>query len=326
MTDGSDRHTRLTATPDDAGLRLDQFLVARLPDLSRSQVQRLIADGHVTVSRGRTKAGLAVDPGLIVTVDRPERRTAGGPSAESLPLSVLYEDDDLIVVAKPAGMVVHPAAGHASGTLVNALLHHAGGLSGVGGADRPGIVHRLDRGTSGVMVVAKHDRAHRALAAQFHDRRIEKEYLALVWGAPRVGAEFDKPIGRDPRDRKKMSTRARRTRAAASRVVDVEALGGVSWVRIAIATGRTHQIRVHLSEAGHAVVGDALYGGARRKLPPRFAALARIERPWLHAARLAFDHPTTGERLSFEAPVPAELDAILDTLRRQRAPRDREDS
>jgi 23S rRNA pseudouridine1911/1915/1917 synthase len=326
VTDASDRPIRLTVTPDDAGRRLDQFLTAHLPELSRSRIQKLIEDGRVAVSRGRVKAGLAVEPGLVVSLDLPGRRTTGGPVAESLPLTVLHDDADVVVVAKPAGMVVHPAAGHSSGTLVNALLHHIGGLSGVGGADRPGIVHRLDRGTSGVMVVAKHDRAHRALSAQFHDRRVEKEYLALVWGAPRVGALFDRPIGRDPRDRKKMSTRARRTRTAASRVVHVEALGGVSWVRIAIATGRTHQIRVHLSEAGHAVVGDALYGGARRKLPPRFAALARIERPWLHAARLAFDHPSTGERLSFEAPVPAELEAILDTLRRQRTPRAREDS
>ena len=158
-------------------------------------------------------------------------------------------------------MVVHPAAGHATGTLVNALLHHVGGLSGVGGADRPGIVHRLDRGTSGVMVVARTDRAHRALAQQFHDREVGKIYLALVWGTMKAGEKLSKPIGRDPRQRQKMSSRARRSRPALTRIEKVESLGGVSLVHVSIGTGRTHQIRVHLSEAGHPVVGDTLYGG-----------------------------------------------------------------
>src|SRR5262245_49217454 len=184
----------LTASDEDAGLRLDQFIARHLPDASRSQVQRWIRDGHVSVSRGQAKPALEVSTGLVAEVTIP----GAAPSAveaEALPLRLLYQDDDIAVVDKPAGMVVHPGAGHARGTLVNALLHHVGGLSGVGGRERPGIVHRLDRGTSGVLVIAKHDRAHRALARQFHDREVEKQYLALVWGTPHAGATMDRPIG-----------------------------------------------------------------------------------------------------------------------------------
>ena len=212
-------------------------------------------------------------------------------------------------------MVVHPAAGHARGTLVNALLHHVKGLSGIGGRDRPGIVHRLDRGTSGVMIVAKHDRAHRSLARQFHDREVGKEYLALVWGTPRTGT-IDRPIGRDPRHRQRMSTRARRARPATTRIVDVEPLGGVSLVRLTIGTGRTHQIRVHLADAGHPVVGDELYGGMRRKPPPRLAAVSRLTRPFLHSSRLTIAHPEDGRTLSFDAPLAPDLDEVLAPLRR----------
>jgi 23S rRNA pseudouridine1911/1915/1917 synthase len=221
------------------------------------------------------------------------------------------------VIDKPAGMVVHPAAGHASGTLVNALLHHVRGLSGIGGAERPGVVHRLDRGTSGVMVVAKHDRAHRALSQQFHDRDVVKEYVALVWGTARAGRTFEGPIGRDPKHRQKMSTRARRARPALTRVIEVEALRGVSLVHVSIGTGRTHQIRVHLSEAGHPIVGDALYGGVRRRVPAALAAAGRLDRPFLHASRLTFAHPSSGAPMTFEAPLPPDLLAVVDTLRRR---------
>lgn len=310
----SPRRWHLVIAPEDEGRRLDRVLAARLPDVSRARVQRLIRDGHVQLSRGTARPSLAVGAGLSVDVALPAPAPAT-PAAEALPLATLYDDDDIVVVDKPAGMVVHPAAGHASGTLVNALLHHVGGLSGVGGATRPGVVHRLDRGTSGVMVVAKHDRAHRALARQFHDRLVGKEYVALVWGTPRAGRTFERPIGRDPRHRQKMSSRARHARAALTRVVDVEALGGVSLVRLSIGTGRTHQIRVHLSEAGHPVVGDALYGGVRRKPPPRLAVLGRLDRPFLHAARLTFAHPSSGQALTFEAPLPSELTAVLEKLR-----------
>jgi 23S rRNA pseudouridine1911/1915/1917 synthase len=309
------RHARLVVSEADAGARLDLVMVRHLPDLSRAQVQRLIRDGHVHLSESTPKASLAVWAGLMIDVDIPAPVTAR-PTPEALPIAVLYEDDDLAVVDKPAGMVVHPGAGHGTGTLVNALLHHLHALSGVGGQERPGIVHRLDRGTSGVLVVAKTDRAHRALAQQFHDRQVGKEYLALVWGKMRAGAQLDRPIGRDPRHRQKMSSRARRARPAVTTVMEAESLGGVSFVRVQIGTGRTHQIRVHLSEAGHPVVGDALYGGGRRSVPPRLAAVAKLARPFLHAARLTFTHPVSGRSLSFEAPLPADLAGVLAALRR----------
>jgi 23S rRNA pseudouridine1911/1915/1917 synthase len=317
MAAPADTHARFVATEEAAGARLDVFIAEHLPGASRSRIQRLIRDGHVTLSRGQAKAGLEVTPGLAIDVVLPPAMPAT-PIAEALPLSILHDDEDMVVVNKPAGMVVHPAAGHASGTLVNALLHHVRGLSGIGGTERPGIVHRLDRGTSGVMVVAKHDRAHRSLSRQFQDRTVDKEYLALVWGRPRAGETMERPIGRDPKHRQRMSSRARRGRAAATRVVSVEPLAGVSLVRVSIATGRTHQIRVHLSEAGHPVVGDTLYGG-RRKPTARLAAVAALDRPFLHAARLAVDHPTTNVRMTFEAVLPADLDAVVAALRRAAA-------
>jgi 23S rRNA pseudouridine1911/1915/1917 synthase len=310
--------TRLVAGPDDEGARLDQFLASRLEGLSRSQAQRLIRDQRVTVSSGVVKASLAVSPNLIVEVDVPPPLPAT-PQAEDLPLSILHNDDDIVVIDKPAGMVVHPAAGHAQGTLVNALLHHVGGLSGVGGMERPGIVHRLDRGTSGIMVIAKHDRAHRHLSAQFHDRQVRKEYLALVWRAPAVGLRIEDPLGRDPNDRQKMSSRARRGRTALTEVIDVESLRGVSLVRVSIGTGRTHQIRVHLSERGFPLVGDALYGGVKKRLPTHLAAVARLTRPFLHAARLSFVHPGTGRTMTFEAPLAPDLQSTITALRQTAA-------
>jgi len=306
--------TRLIAGPADAGLRLDQFIATHLEGVSRSQVQRLLRDHRVAVSAGDAKASLAVTPNLIVDVDVPPPLPAT-PGAEDLPLSILYNDADLLVIDKPAGMVVHPAAGHATGTLVNALLHHVTDLSGVGGMERPGIVHRLDRGTSGIMVIAKHDRAHRALSAQFHDRLVRKEYLALVWRAPAVGLRIEDPIGRDPNNRKRMSGRARRGRVALTEVVDVEVLRGVSLVRVSIGTGRTHQIRVHLSEHGFPLVGDALYGGVHKRLPTHLAAVARLARPFLHAARLSFAHPSDGRTMTFDAPLPPDLQSVITALR-----------
>lgn len=309
------RHTHLVLTDADQGLRLDQALAAHVPALSRSQAQRLIQDGLVRLSSGRAKPALIVWAGLEIDVDIPAPVRAT-PAAEPLPLRLLHDDAEMAVVDKPAGMVVHPAAGHATGTLVNALLHHLGDLSGIGGITRPGIVHRLDRGTSGVMVVAKTDAAHRALARQFHDRAVTKEYVALVWGTMRAGETLSRPIGRDPRDRKKMSSRARKVRPAVTRVLTAEPLGGVSLVRLTIGTGRTHQIRVHLSEAGHPVVADALYGGERKSVPPRLAALAKLERPFLHASKLTVAHPADGRVLTFESPLPEDLDQVLEALRR----------
>jgi 23S rRNA pseudouridine1911/1915/1917 synthase len=188
-------------------------------------------------------------------------------------------------------------------------------LSGVGGELRPGIVHRLDRGTSGVMVVAKHDRSHEELARQFHDREVEKEYVTLVWGVVQAGRRIDLPIGRDPKDRQKMtSRRARRSRQAVTRITRVEHLRGVTLAHVAIHTGRTHQIRVHLSAIGHPVVGDTIYGGARRHVAGDVKPVQRLERPFLHAARLAFTHPTDGRRLEFSAPLPADLQSVFDAL------------
>jgi len=242
------------------------------------------------------------------------------PLAEALPVPIVYQDRDLIVVDKPAGMVVHPAAGHASGTLVNALLHHVDDLSGIGGEKRPGIVHRLDRGTSGLMVVAKHDAAHVELSRQFREREVEKEYIALVWGEVMAGRRIDAAIGRDPSNRKKMaaapSNRVRRSREAVTRIIRAEPFGRVlTLAHVAIHTGRTHQIRVHLSAIGHPVVGDPLYGGVHRRVPGDVRAVTHLDRPFLHAARLAFTHPGENRRMEFTSPLPADLERVLDELR-----------
>ena len=299
---------------DDAGSRLDRFLTARLGDRTRSQIRRLIREGRVGLDRTAARPGTAVRAGDVVRVAVPAPVPAT-PRPEALPLDVLYDDADLVVVDKPAGMVVHPAAGHAKGTLVNALLHHVRDLSGIGGALRPGIVHRLDRGTSGLLVVAKHDRAHAALARQFADREVEKEYVALVRGLVRQGRRIDLPIGRDPVDRKRISVRSRRAREAVTRVVKAEPLDGVTLVRVAIHTGRTHQIRVHLSAVGHPVVGDSVYGRRGRRPPPHLRVVERLERPFLHAARLAFTHPRDGRRILVSCALPDDLQGVVDELR-----------
>ncbi|HVH57009.1 MAG TPA: RluA family pseudouridine synthase [Vicinamibacterales bacterium] len=304
---------RLVVDAEQDGLRLDNFLTALLPDHSRSQIQRLIKDGHVR-GPGAPRASSAVHTGQVYEVEIPEPAPAS-PEPEELPLRIIFQDPDVVVLDKPAGMVVHPAAGHTGGTLVNALLHHVRDLSGIGGELRPGIVHRLDRGTSGVMVVAKHDRAHQELSRQFSDREVEKEYIALVWGVVQAGRRIDAPIGRDPEDRQKMSTRARRARSAVTRVTYSHHLKGVSLLNVAIATGRTHQIRVHLSAIGHPIAGDAKYGGVHRRVAANLRAIMRLERPFLHAARLAFTHPGDGRRVEFESPLPPDLQSVLDEIR-----------
>ncbi len=310
--------TLTLAIPDEqAGARLDAALAALLPQQSRSQIQRLIKDGKVQVTGVRpdkVKASLPVDAQQEVVVDVPAPLPAAA-QPQPLPLDIVYEDTDLVVIDKAAGMVVHPAAGHADGTLVNALLHHIDDLSGVGGELRPGIVHRLDKGTSGLMVVAKHDAAHEALSAQFEERHVEKEYTALVWGVMSPGRRIEEPIGRDPNNRQRMSTKARRARTAVSRITWSEPFPGVCLVGVGIATGRTHQIRVHLSSIGHPIVGDALYGGVHRRVPPQLRAVLKLDRPFLHAAKLAFVHPGDGRRMEFASALPADLSAVLDTLR-----------
>ncbi len=315
MPDAADPMTAVTVevAADQAGERLDRYLAAVLPGHSRSQVQRFIEMGLVTIEGRQARSNLAVRKGDRVVVDIPAP-AATEVVAEDLPLPILYQDADVIVVNKPAGMVVHPAAGHASGTLVNALLHHVTDLSGIGGELRPGIVHRLDKGTSGVMVVAKNDAAHDALSQQFQDRQVDKEYAALVWGVVQAGRRIDLPIGRDPNDRQKMSARARRSRSAVTRITRAEHLRGVTLCQVAIATGRTHQIRVHLSAIGHPIVGDATYGGTRKRVPADLLPLLRLERPFLHALQLTFTHPTDGRRMQFEAPLAADLQAVLDDL------------
>jgi 23S rRNA pseudouridine1911/1915/1917 synthase len=295
------------------GSRLDNFLTSLLPDHSRSQIQKLIKDGHVKGAARVLRASTSVHAGQAFEVDVPAP-VAAGPEPEELPLPIIYQDGDVVVLDKPAGMVVHPAAGHSSGTLVNALLHHVTDLSGIGGELRPGIVHRLDRGTSGVMVVAKNDRAHQELSRQFSEREVEKEYIALVWGVVQAGRRIDAAIGRDPQHRQKMSTRARRARSAVTRVTFARHFQGVSLLKVAIATGRTHQIRVHLSAIGHPVVGDPTYGGVHRRTTKDLRAVMRLERPFLHAARLAFTHPTDGRRVEFESPLPADLQSVIDEI------------
>lgn len=303
-----------TALAEHDGLRLDRVLSAEIAGYSRSQIQRLIDGGHVTLARVKSaKSNTPVREGDVILIELPEL-TETPLAAEPIPLAVIYQDSDVIVIDKPPGMVVHPGAGHASGTLVNALLHHVSDLSGIGGELRPGIVHRLDKGTSGVMVVAKHDSAHQELARQFHDREVEKGYVALVWGLVQQRKRIDIPIGRDPVHREKISTRARRARSAVTRVTWARHVPGVSLLRIAIATGRTHQIRVHLNAIGHPIVGDALYGGVHRRMPHNLRAVQRLTRPFLHAERLAFTQPRTGEELEFTAPLPPDLREVLDGI------------
>jgi len=298
---------------ESAGQRLDRFLVSVLADHSRSQIQKLIADGRVRVDAREARPNLAVHAGDRVVVELPEAAPTSV-LAEATPLEILYQDGDVVVVNKPPGMVVHPGAGHASGTLVNALLHHISDLSGIGGELRPGIVHRLDRGTSGVMVVAKNDAAHQDLSRQFHDREVEKEYIALVWGVVQAGRRIDAAIGRDPVNRQKMSARSRRAREAVTRITKAFHLPGLTLCQVAIHTGRTHQIRVHLSAIGHPIVGDALYGGVHRRVPGDIRAVTHLQRPFLHAERLAFKHPRDGRRMEFTASLSADLQEVLEAL------------
>ena len=305
---------RLEVTDAHEGARLDHFVTAVTPQRSRAQIQRLIREGRVLLNGRTVRASHAVRAGDAVDLEM-SAPTPSTPAPEALPLAVLHDDPDIAVVDKPAGMVVHPAAGHDRGTLVNALLHHVTGLSGIGGVQRPGIVHRLDRGTSGLMVVAKHDAAHAELSRQFADREVDKVYLGLAWGLLNAGRRIDAPLGRDPVHRRRISTRARRARSAVTRITGAERLRGLTLVTIAIATGRTHQIRVHLASIGHPIVGDALYGGVRRRLAADHRALASLERPFLHAWRLAFDHPRDGRRVTFETPLPDDLQAVVDALR-----------
>jgi 23S rRNA pseudouridine1911/1915/1917 synthase len=297
----------------EAGQRLDVAL-ASLAGISRSQSRRWVDEGRVRLDGRPGRPSQRVEHGSAIDATPPEPL----PSPlrpEALPLRVLHEDADLIVVDKDAGMVVHPAPGHTSGTLVNALLHHCGDLAGVGGVLRPGIVHRLDRGTSGVLVAAKCDDAHRDLARQFHEHSVERVYLALVRGVPKTDeGRIEGRIGRHPHDRKRMSLQAHAGREAGTawRVLRRFAAAERSWLELRPETGRTHQIRVHLSSHGLPLVGDPIYGRERGVKP----ALAR---PALHAAVLGFTHPRTAARLRFEAPLPPDLEELLARLEAREA-------
>jgi 23S rRNA pseudouridine1911/1915/1917 synthase len=309
---------RLLTDAEAVGLRLDVWLARRLPSLSRARLQALIGEGRVLLDGAAARSSSRLRAGQLVVVSVPPPVPAE-PEPEDIPLAVLHEDGHLLVIDKPAGLVVHPGAGTARGTLVNALLRHVRDLSGIGGVLRPGIVHRLDKGTSGVLLVAKDDETHRALARQFAGRSVEKEYLALVHGVPaRAQGAIDAPIGRDPVRRKRMSTRAPRGREARTSWTVEEAFDGAALLRVRIHTGRTHQIRVHLSSVGHPLAGDTAYGGARApscRTAQAREALRSLARPALHAARIAFTHPASGERVAFVSPLPADLRQVLASLR-----------
>jgi len=307
----------VTLPSDLDGFRLDRALGELFPEHSRSHLVRLIDLGHVQVdTEVIRKASLRVATGQQLEIEFPAPEPAGIAS-QDIPLTILYEDADLVVVDKPAGLVVHPAASHHDQTLVNALLFHVKDLSGIGGELRPGIVHRLDKDTSGVMVIAKHDEAHRRLTEQWGTERVRKEYLALVYGTPAADkGTIDAPIARDPNNRKRMAVVAGGRRAITDYVV-AGRYRYVSLLRCALRTGRTHQIRVHLRHIGHPIVGDPVYSGPQwRGIPDKKLQklLSSLPRQALHAARLTFPHPRTGETLTVEAPLPADLQAVLEAL------------
>jgi 23S rRNA pseudouridine1911/1915/1917 synthase len=305
----------------DGGLRLDVFLARRDISLSRSQAVRLIDEGRVQVGdKAPVKVSYRLRAGEVVVLER-SPATAYHVSPENIPLDVVFEDDVLMVVNKPAGMVVHPAVGNASGTLVNAVLFHCPALSGIGGVARPGIVHRLDKGTSGLIVVAKTDEAHRGLAAQFKAHQIEKHYLALVLGQlTEQQGVIDAPVGRHVVERKKMSTSSRRGKAALTlwRVEDLYVMA--TLLDVEIRTGRTHQIRVHLASLGHPVVGDTVYGNPKRihdiRDPLIRARLSAMDRQALHACSLRFFHPLEDREMCFSAPMPVDMAGLCAFLRK----------
>lgn len=320
---------RLTVRDEQAGKRLDQFLVSQLPEVSRARVQQLITAAKVQVDNVPAKASLRLRGGERVEVLGPAQPIALRAVAENIPLDIIYEDDDLVVINKPAGMMVHAGAGATDdarnrGTLVNALLHRFGNLSGVGGKLRPGIVHRLDKETSGLLVVAKNDESHRKLASQFAQRSAKKTYIALVHGfVTRDRGTILTPIARDPVRRTRMTVRVEGGREAVThysvlRRIDSK-YGKFTLLEVKIETGRTHQIRVHLASIRHPVVGDSLYGAARELQPRNHGhrgggrALS-LPRNFLHSSRIELVHPRSGEPLSYTSPIPDELASFLELL------------
>jgi 23S rRNA pseudouridine1911/1915/1917 synthase len=298
--------------------RLDSYIARTVEKMTRATAQRLIEAGHVLVNGCPQKASLKLKGGEDLSVKIPplvETETA----AESIPLEILFEDHDLVVVNKAAGMVVHPGAGNSGGTLVNALLGHCNDLSGIGGELRPGIVHRIDKGTSGVLVVAKNDAAHHSLAAQFKEHTIKRVYMAVVYGSPKEDkGRLESDIGRHPVDRKRMSGKAKHGKRAVTHWRVVGRYRGISLIRLMLETGRTHQIRVHLSEAGFPLVGDEVYGGSGRLTSIPDTVLRKLikdlGRQALHAKTLGFIHPSSGEYMEFDTELPADMAKIVDYL------------
>lgn len=298
--------------------RLDSFISRSVPEITRSAALRLIETGNATVNGQKQKPALKLKGGECISIIVPPP-TAAEPQPEDIPLEILYEDSEVVVVNKGAGMVVHPGAGNPEGTLVNALLAHCKDLSGIGGELRPGIVHRIDKDTSGTLVVAKSDRAHNALADQFKEHTIKRVYLALVYGSPREDkGRIEAIIGRHPTERKKMSSRARHGKEAVTHWKVLARYPGVTLMRLRLETGRTHQIRVHLSEAGHPLLADELYGGGSRisglKDPVLKQLIRAMGRQALHAKTLGFLHPITKEYLEFDTELPADMAGIVEYL------------
>ncbi len=308
----------LTVPPDAAGARLDRWLADALP-LSRAQARRLLDDGRVSVLGQTAKPALKLLPGwrIQVTIPAPVPIAA---VAEAIALDVVYEDSDLLVINKPVGMVVHPAHGHPSGTLVNALLAHCQDLSGIGGVLRPGIVHRLDKDTSGLLVVAKHDQAHHHLAAQLQARTMTRRYLAICWGEPSWETiTVDQPIGRHPAHRQQMAVVAT-GRPAVTHFERCQGFLTAALLQAKLATGRTHQVRVHAAWLGHPLLGDPVYGRRREPLSPAaYEALAGLAGQALHAAEIVFEHPRDGRSMRFEAAPAAPFEALLTALSTGRA-------
>jgi 23S rRNA pseudouridine1911/1915/1917 synthase len=322
---------QVTVSGDETSTRLDRVLAQHSPNLSRSRLKALILDGRVAIEGAAVRdPAYHVAKGDTITIDVPAAAPAG-PAGEAIALNIVYEDDDIIVIDKPAGLVVHPAAGHETGTLVNALIAHCGAsLSGIGGVKRPGIVHRLDKDTTGLMVAAKNDRAHASLTAQFADHgrtgAMRRGYLAFAWGVPnRQRGTIEASIDRHPHAREKMAVRDTGRHAVTHwEVTEIfNGRGGkpaVSLIACQLETGRTHQIRVHLAHIGHPLLGDAIYGAhfktrANTLAPPAQAALAALGRQALHAYRLTLEHPGTGEILAWEAPLPEDLRLLQNALR-----------
>jgi 23S rRNA pseudouridine1911/1915/1917 synthase len=309
----------LEAGQNDAGTRLDVFIGERLPRCSRSFAAQLISEDCVRVNGQPKKPGYRLKAGDAVRAHMPPPRPAGF-LPESIPLDILFEDEHIVVVNKQPGLVVHPAPGHYSGTLVNGLLHHCPDLGGIGAELRPGIVHRLDKDTSGTLVVAKNAQALERLAAQFKSRSVRKDYLALVHGGfSEDSGTIRFPIGRHPIDRKRMSTTSRKPREAETRWRLRREFPGVSLLEVGLKTGRTHQIRVHFAAIGHPIIGDPVYGRKKPALSPPGAAdvddlLAAARRQMLHAWRLGFTHPHGGQALRFESPLPADMERLIKAL------------